>query len=112
MQKLSELLEHLMSEEMVLDGVLAQDHTQFQRLWSIRESAAEAAGKTGSVYKYDVAVPLPKMYSLVEKIRERLRDAGVLEGDGSQDGIIRAVAGYGHAGDGEYGLSIFLHGPD
>jgi FAD/FMN-containing dehydrogenase len=91
-----------MSEEIVLDGVLAQDTTQFQRIWSLRESAAEAAGKTGSVYKYDVSVPVPKMYSLVEKMRERLRSAGVLEGDGAPGGPIRAVAGYGHMGDGGF----------
>jgi len=101
LQKLSALLEHLMSEDIVLDGVLAQDTTQFQRLWSIRESAAEAAGKTGSVYKYDVSVPVPKMYGLVQKMRERLRTAGLLEGDGQPDGKCRAVAGYGHCGDGE-----------
>jgi FAD/FMN-containing dehydrogenase len=101
-KKLSALLEHLMDEGMVLDGVLAQDSTQFQSLWSIRESAAEAAGKTGSVYKYDVSVPVPKMYSLVEKMRARLRDAGIMEGDGTPDGAIRALAGYGHMGDGAW----------
>ena len=101
-KKLSALLEHLMEEGMVLDGVLAQDTTQFQSLWSIRESAAEAAGKTGSVYKYDVSVPVPKMYSLVEKMRARLREAGIMEGDGTTDGAIRALAGYGHMGDGEH----------
>ena len=85
-------MEHLITEEIVLDGVLAQDSTQFQRLWSIRESAAEAAGKTGSVYKYDVSVPVPDMYSLAEKMRERLRNAGVLDGDGVSDGPIRGVA--------------------
>jgi FAD/FMN-containing dehydrogenase len=50
-EKLSGLLEHVLSTGLVVDGVLAQDQTQFQRLWHLRESAAEAAGKTGSVYK-------------------------------------------------------------
>ena len=90
-EKLSGLLEHLLSSGLVLDGVLAQDQTQFQKLWQLRESAAEAASKTGSVYKYDVSVPVPKMYTLVEKMRERLASLDT----------IRAVAGYGHMGDGK-----------
>lgn len=88
------------------DGVLAQDSAQFEKLWKTRESAAEAAGKTGSVYKYDVSVPVPRMYSLVEKMRDHLREAGILEGDGSARGPIRAVAGYGHMGDGNLHINI------
>jgi hypothetical protein len=53
------------------------------------------------VYKYDVSVPVPKMYTLVEKMRARLREAGIMEGDGTPEGPIRALAGYGHMGDGE-----------
>jgi FAD/FMN-containing dehydrogenase len=101
-QKLSGLLEHLMSNEMVLDGVLAQDQTQFASLWSLRELLPEACGKAGSVYKYDLSVPVGKMYGLVEKMRKRLRDEGLLVGDGQKEGPIRACVGYGHMGDGEF----------
>ncbi|WRT69360.1 uncharacterized protein IL334_006344 [Kwoniella shivajii] len=104
--KLTGLLEHLMENEMVLDGVLAQDSTQFQSLWSLRELVPESAGKAGSVYKYDVSVPVGKMYGLVEKMRTKLREGGVLEGDGNKDGPIRAVAGYGHMGDGNLHINI------
>jgi FAD/FMN-containing dehydrogenase len=90
-----------MESEMVLDGVLAQDSTQFQSLWQLRELVPESAGKAGSVYKYDVSVPVGQMYGLVEKMRTRLREGGVLKGDGGQGLPIRAVAGYGHMGDGE-----------
>ena len=90
-----------MSSDMVLDGVLAQDQTQLHALWSLRESLPEACGKGGSVYKYDLSVPVAKMYVLVEKIRDRLREANVMKGDGTPEGPIRAVTGYGHMGDGE-----------
>jgi FAD/FMN-containing dehydrogenase len=109
-EKLSGLLEHVLSTGLVVDGVLAQDQTQFQRLWHLRESAAEAAGKTGSVYKYDVSVPLPKMYSLAEKMRARLRETGLLEGDGQPEGRIRALAAYGHCGDSNLHINIVADG--
>lgn len=88
-----------MENELVQDGVLAQDTTQFHSLWSLRELIPESAGKAGSVYKYDLSVPVPKMYSLVEKMRERLREAGLWKVEGG--GRIRDVVGYGHVGDGE-----------
>jgi FAD/FMN-containing dehydrogenase len=87
---------------MILDGVLAQDTTQFHSLWSLRELVPESAGKAGSVYKYDLSVPVPKMYGLVEDMRARLRDAGLLKGDGGDGGRIRNLVGYGHVGDGMF----------
>ncbi len=94
-----------MKNGMVLDGVLAQDQSQFQSLWSLREMLPEANGKAGSVYKYDVSVPVAKMYGLVETMRNRLRKAGLLDGDGKPEGPIRAVTGYGHMGDGKHSLN-------
>ncbi|KAK4687167.1 (R)-2-hydroxyglutarate---pyruvate transhydrogenase, partial [Tremellales sp. Uapishka_1] len=105
-EKLSGLLEHLIENEIVLDGVLAQDTTQFQSIWSLRELIPESAGKAGSVYKYDVSVPVGKMYGLVRDMRTRLRERGVLEGDGGHGKPIRAVAGYGHMGDGNLHINI------
>ncbi|WWC93154.1 uncharacterized protein L201_008121 [Kwoniella dendrophila CBS 6074] len=104
--KLTGLLEHLMENEMVLDGVLAQDSTQFQALWKLRELVPESAGKAGSVYKYDVSVPVAKMYEPVEQLRVKLREGGVLEGDGKMEGPIKAVTGYGHIGDGNIHINI------
>jgi FAD/FMN-containing dehydrogenase len=104
-QKLAGLLEHLMESEMVLDGVLAQDQTQFASIWSLRELLPEACSKQGPVYKYDLSVPVGEMYSIVERMRERLREGGVMEGDGTPEGPIRACVGYGHMGD---GMSIDL----
>lgn len=87
------LLEHLLESEIISDGVLAQDSTQLAALWSLRESIPEAAGKCGSVYKYDLSVPVPKMYSLVEKMRERLTEKGLyVEGD-EVNQKIKAIVG-------------------
>lgn len=95
-----------MTSGKVLDGVLAQDSSQFASLWTLREGIPEACGKTGSVYKYDVSIPVGDMYSVCEKVRRRLQDKGLLKGDGSNDGSIRACVGYGHMGDGNIHLNI------
>jgi FAD/FMN-containing dehydrogenase len=88
-----------MDKSLITSGVLAQDTTQFHSLWSLRELIPESAGKAGSVYKYDLSVPVPKMYELVEKMRERLEGEGLWRRDGG--GRVREVVGYGHVGDGE-----------
>jgi len=106
-QKLSGLTEHLLESNLVTDGVLAQDTTQLQSLWAIRETIGESAGKAGSVYKYDVSVPVGKMYDVVEKVRRQLGEAGLL-GEGwegrlgvYEGGRVMAAMGYGHMGDGQ-----------
>ena len=53
----------------------------------------------GYVYKYDVSLPLPRMYELVEAARERLAAAGV-------DGEVAQAAGYGHLGDANLHLNV------
>lgn len=79
------------------DGVLADSETQLQSLWALREGIAEAAGKAGKVYKYDLSIPVKEMYDLVEVLRERFREKGLYE-----NGSIKEVVGYGHLGDGQF----------
>ncbi|KAK4054851.1 D-lactate ferricytochrome c oxidoreductase [Microbotryomycetes sp. JL201] len=100
-EKLAGLLEHLMENDIVSDGVLAQDETQVGSLWSLRESLPEAAGKLGKVYKYDLSMPVKDMYSLVEEARARFAEHGL-----DKDGSIKLTVGYGHIGDGNLHLNI------
>ncbi|GAA5994994.1 FAD-binding oxidoreductase [Rhodotorula paludigena] len=100
-EKLGGLLESLLENGIIADGTLAQDETQVQSLWSLRESLPEAAGKMGKVYKYDISLPLPTMYSVVEEARERFAKKGLIE-----DGSIKTVVGYGHIGDGNLHINI------
>lgn len=92
-----------MESSSITDGVLAQDSNQMGSLWSLRESIPEAAGKLGSVFKYDVSLPVEKMNELVELMRKRLRDEGVYPNEGEENGDkeVLSVVGYGHIGDGE-----------
>jgi FAD/FMN-containing dehydrogenase len=103
-EKLETFLEHVMGEQIVSDGVLAQDDTQVKSLWAWREGITEAIGHFGGTYKYDLSIPLPELYSLVEETRERLRQKGLTGDDDSHPAL--GVVGYGHMGDSNLHLNI------
>ncbi|KAJ3374342.1 hypothetical protein GGF31_007862 [Allomyces arbusculus] len=96
MAKLEAFLENLMADEIAIDGAVAQDQAQVEAMWAVREGIPEACAKDGAVFKYDVSVPVPKLYELVEKTRERL------------EGVkgVNDIIGYGHVGDGNLHLNV------
>ena len=105
--KLEAFLEHVMAEEIVADGVLAQDETQAKALWSWREGIPESLGHWGGVYKYDLSIPLPELYKLVEDTQSRLAEAGLVGGqDENEDRPVVDVVGYGHMGDSNLHLNV------
>lgn len=101
-EKLNAYLESLMVDEIVQDGVVAQDTTQIQNLWAIREGIPEACSKAGAVYKYDISMPVPVLYQAVEDMRARLVQSDAY-GD---DKLFSSVIGYGHVGDGNLHLNV------
>ena len=103
-EKLEKFLEYVMGEEIVSDGVLAQDETQIKTLWSWREGIPESLGHWGGVYKYDLSIPISELYQLVEDTRERLFSAGFI-GEGDEHPVVEVV-GYGHMGDSNLHLNI------
>ncbi|PIA55906.1 hypothetical protein AQUCO_00700314v1 [Aquilegia coerulea] len=92
-EKLEAFLLHSMESGLISDGVVAQDINQASSFWRIREGITEALMKAGAVYKYDLSLPVEKMYNLVEKMRIRL-------------GQRAKVLGYGHLGDANLHLNI------
>ncbi|XP_061345595.1 D-2-hydroxyglutarate dehydrogenase, mitochondrial-like isoform X2 [Gastrolobium bilobum] len=92
-QKLEAFLLGSMENELISDGVLAQDINQASSFWLLRESIPEALMRAGAIYKYDLSLPVEKMYNLVEEMRSRLGNAA-------------NVVGYGHLGDGNLHLNI------
>ncbi|KAI1777715.1 hypothetical protein F4818DRAFT_407741 [Hypoxylon cercidicola] len=103
-QKLESFLDDVMTEELVTDGVVAENETQVRSLWSLREGITETIGHWGGVYKYDVSIPIKDMYKLVEDTRKRLEDAG-LKGESDEFPVVDVV-GYGHMGDSNLHLNI------
>ncbi|KAF1847890.1 uncharacterized protein K460DRAFT_277132 [Cucurbitaria berberidis CBS 394.84] len=103
-EKLQAFLEHVMETEVVTDGVLAQDQTQIQELWSWREGITEVLGHEGGVYKYDLSIPIAELYDLVNETRDRLTKAGLVGSDSSFPVV--DVVGYGHMGDANLHLNV------
>jgi len=58
----------------------------FQALWSMRERVTEALTHDGFTYKYDISLPVERIYQLVTDMREHLGDRA------------KSVVGYGHVG--------------
>ncbi|OAA67377.1 D-lactate dehydrogenase 2 [Cordyceps fumosorosea ARSEF 2679] len=104
--KLEAFLEDVMSQEVVADGVVAQDATQIKALWAWRESVPEVSAHWGGVYKYDVSIPLADMYSIVPDVNTRLAEAGLL-GDSEEHPVLGCV-GYGHMGDSNLHLNVVV----
>ncbi|GAB2279508.1 D-2-hydroxyglutarate dehydrogenase, mitochondrial [Dionaea muscipula] len=95
-EKLQTFLIHSMESGLISDGVIAQDINQASSFWRIREGVPEALMRAGAVYKYDLSLPVEKMYDLVEEMRARLDNSG----------HSAKVLGYGHMGDGNLHLNI------
>lgn len=93
-----------MESSIVSDGVLAQDQTQIRDLWSCREGIPECLGHWGGVYKYDLSIPISSMYDIVNDIRDRMSEAGLVGDDDSHPVV--DVVGYGHMGDANVHLNV------
>ncbi|KAB0363902.1 hypothetical protein FD754_008058 [Muntiacus muntjak] len=63
-------------------------------LWALRERITEALSHDGYVYKYDLSLPLDRLYDLVGDLRARLGPSA------------KRVVGYGHLGDGNLHLNV------
>ncbi|ODA80009.1 hypothetical protein RJ55_02967 [Drechmeria coniospora] len=103
-EKLERFLEHVLGNDVVADGVVAQDATQIKSLWSWREGVPECVGHWGGVYKYDVSIPLADMYSIVDDVKARLEAAGLV-GETDEFPVV-GVVGYGHMGDANLHLNV------
>ncbi|KAG7670602.1 hypothetical protein Ndes2526A_g00376 [Nannochloris sp. 'desiccata'] len=78
--KMESFLDAAMSSGVIVDGAIAQDSAQAASMWKLREGITEALRHRGAIYKYDVSIPVPLMYNLVEDMRERL-DSKFPKGD-------------------------------
>ncbi|NXR33943.1 D2HDH protein, partial [Zosterops hypoxanthus] len=92
-EKLSNFLEQAMASGLVTDGTVATDDKKIKAS-RLRERITEALTHEGYVYKYDISLPVGKLYDLVDDMRARLGQSA------------KNVVGYGHLGDGNLHLNI------
>ncbi|XP_030615014.1 D-2-hydroxyglutarate dehydrogenase, mitochondrial isoform X1 [Archocentrus centrarchus] len=93
-QKLHNFLEEAMTSSLVSDGTVATEDAKIKALWSLRERVTEALTHDGFTYKYDISLPVERLYQLVTDMREHLGDQA------------KSVVGYGHLGDGNLHLNV------
>ncbi|XP_066476318.1 D-2-hydroxyglutarate dehydrogenase, mitochondrial isoform X2 [Tiliqua scincoides] len=93
-EKLNHFLEHVMASDLVVDGTLASEDKKIKALWALRERITEALTHDGFVFKYDVSLPVERIYDLVTDMRARLGRSA------------KNVVGYGHLGDGNLHLNV------
>mmetsp|Transcript_20134 Transcript_20134/g.24819 ORF Transcript_20134/g.24819 Transcript_20134/m.24819 type:complete len:511 (+) Transcript_20134:43-1575(+) len=71
-EKINQFLEKCMDNNYVVDGILAQDLKQVQEMWHIREGCNPIIKAKGYNYKYDLSLPIPQFYDIIEETRRRL----------------------------------------
>ena len=94
-----------MGEEIVEDGVVAENETQLKNLWACREGISEASQHFGGVYKYDLSIPLPQLYELIEDCRAKFQENGLMDPEDESKPVLDVV-GYGHMGDANLHLNV------
>ena len=110
--KLDAFFERVFENEIVEDGAVAQDEAQAKAMWSIRESITEALAKEGGNYKYDLSVPVERLWDIVTDVRAHLTKEGVYAGEAGsetnaqQQPRFTHIAGFGHMGDGNLHLNL------
>ncbi|KAM9317332.1 D-2-hydroxyglutarate dehydrogenase, mitochondrial [Gastrophryne carolinensis] len=93
-EKLNAFLEKALESGSVTTGTVATDPSKILSIWALRERITEALAHDGYVYKYDLSLPVEKLYSLVEETKAHVGSSA------------KSVVGYGHLGDGNLHLNI------
>ncbi|ORX53480.1 FAD-binding domain-containing protein [Hesseltinella vesiculosa] len=104
--KLEHYLESLMAEDVVLDGVLAQDDKQMRSLWQWREKIPEAIVACGPALTYDVSMDIRLFKQMVDSTMKHFEQKGLI-GNTYQN-----IIGFGHIGDGNLHIMANMTGFD
>ena len=91
---LAKFLESALDDELVEDGVLAQDATQIAKIWAVRESCGVAVNKSLRSWKYDLSLKLSDWEEVSQLVADRVGPAG------------GKVALWGHLGDRNVHLNV------
>lgn len=97
-ETLEGILEGAFEAGLVLDAAIAQNETQRQEFWKLRENASESQKLEGASIKHDVSVPVSRIAEFYDAAWEKVA---------AIDPDVRLV-GFGHVGDGNlhYNLQV------
>jgi len=95
-ERLQQTLMSALENNMVEDVIVAQNHTQANTFWTIREAIPEAQKVNGGSIKHDVAVPISKVAAFMDEATRRV--------EAEMPGI-RVIA-FGHLGDGNIHFNL------
>lgn len=98
-KKIESFFDRLMKESLISDAIIAENKSQFDHIWSLRERVAESLLRDGYNYKYDISLPLAKMYDLKLDLAKRL-------GEHRDKHTLKNLIAYGHMGDGNLHLNL------
>ncbi|MCF6273383.1 MAG: FAD-binding oxidoreductase [Rhodobacteraceae bacterium] len=97
-EELAQMLEAGLSEAMesrlVSDAVIAQNESQRQHFWNIRETIPQANKRIGSISSHDISVPVSEVPAFIQEARKQIPP-------------IFRVNCFGHMGDGNLHYNIF-----
>lgn len=96
-EKLTSFVEKALADDIIEDGTLTSDPTKIKNIWALRERISEGILRDGYVFKYDISIPLPCFYKVIEVLRERIRDPRIIR-----------ISGYGHLGDGNIHVQVSI----
>jgi FAD/FMN-containing dehydrogenase len=96
--KMEDFLEDVMAQEYVVNGVLAQDLSQLESFWKIRETTNAAVAATGYTYKYDISLAIPEFAEWDQEMTELLEGLPVVQ------------ANWGHILDGNLHFNVATPG--
>ncbi len=90
------LLARALENDIILDGVLAQNDTQGRAFWAIREGQSAAQLPEGPAWKHDISVPLSRVPDFIAQASRDLqvRFPGV------------RIDAFGHMGDGNIHFDV------
>jgi FAD/FMN-containing dehydrogenase len=95
---MEDFLEDVMAQDYVVNGVLAQDLSQLESFWKIRETTNAAVAATGYTYKYDISLAIPDFADWDQEMSELLEGLPVVQ------------ANWGHILDGNLHFNVAIPG--
>ena len=85
-----------LEQDLVSDGVIAQNAAQASAFWSVREHIPEANRKIGAISSHDLSVPLGALPAFIQRADAAIAELGDFR-----------INCFGHVGDGNLHYNVF-----